>query len=391
MRILYLVPHVPNPTKARSYFHIRGLLDAGHEVTIATIERTASDQQRIQTLRDMGAAVLSAPIRKFDYAFNAVRALALSLPLQATLLWSPDLMRQIESHIQSVPPDVIHVEHLRMAQYGLRLNGDWPIIWDAVDYLSPLFQDAATVSTSRIIRWFSRFEAGRLARHERWLTGQFPATLVISRYDQRLFQQDNSFAGRVQVALPGLPLEPLAENASLRFPATILMTGTLNYHPNVASALYFVNRIFPLIRKHRPDVRLQLVGANPTAEIKALQNETVEVTGFVPSVTDNLSRATLAVAPVLYAAGMQNKVLEAFLTATPLVATSIAVRGLDVRDGEHALIADTPESFADAVLKLLDAPELRQKLGEAGRRYIEQNHDLRKTTEDLVQFYSAIC
>jgi glycosyltransferase involved in cell wall biosynthesis len=87
---------------------------------------------------------------------------------------------------------------------------------------------------------------------------------------------------------------------------------------------------------------------------------------------------------------MQNKVLEAFLTSTPLVATSIALRGLDVQHEHEVLIADTPSDFANAVLRLLNDPALRIRIGEAGRKYVEQNHDLRVTTNNLVEIYKQV-
>src|SRR5262249_46027137 len=101
-------------------------------------------------------------------------------------------------------------------------------------------------------------------------------------------------------------------------------------------------------------------------------------------------KATVALAPIVYGSGMQIKVLEAFLTATPLVATTVALRGLDVKHEEEVLIADTPEDFAGCVIRLLDDADLRARIGQAGRRYIEQNHDLVKTTARLVSIYEEV-
>ncbi len=389
MKILYLVPHVPNPTKARSHFQIHGLLDAGHRVTVATLARSTGDQEHIAHLRQAGAAVMAAQLTRRKTALNALTALPSRQPMQARFLWSEELMRAIEAHLQHDPPNVIHVEHLRMAYYGLRLVHGWPVIWDAVDYLTPLFQDAAHTSANIAWRLIAWLEAARLRTYEQWLTGQFPVTLVISGRDQALFQLNNPYASRVKVVLPGLPIAPLSEMPP-RLPDTLVMTGTYNYHPNIASAAYFVRRILPLIHQVRPAVRLQLVGAHPVRAIRAMKSPHVDVTGFVPSIASFLQAATCAVAPVLYAAGMQNKVLEAFLNETPLVATSAAVAGLDVKDGEHLLVADQPAEFAQAVLRLLGDPALRAQIARAGRRYVEENHDIQKTTQRLIEIYQEV-
>jgi polysaccharide biosynthesis protein PslH len=391
MKVLYLVPHVPNPTKIRAHFHVRGLREAGHEVTIATLERSADDARHIARLREQGIPVISAKLTKPQLALKAASTLLTVLPLQSKLLWSDSLMSAIHVHLKLDPPDIIHVEHLRMAQYGLRLAPDWPVLWDAVDYLSVLYEQAMRSSSSFPLRLISRLEAPRLAIYERWLTGQFPTSIVISSNDLTLFQQNNPFADHVHLVLTGVPITPLPESQSqTRAPNVLIITGTLNYHPNVASVLYFVKEIDPLIRQQQPNVHLQLVGANPVPAIKALADDHIEITGFVPSITDYLERATIALAPVVYGSGMQIKVLEAFLTATPLVATSMALRGLDVQHEEHVLIADTLADFAAAVLRLLNDPALRARIGSAGRQYVEQYHDLSVTTARLVEIYQRV-
>jgi glycosyltransferase involved in cell wall biosynthesis len=389
MNILYLVPHVPSSTKARSHFQVRGLLEAGHLVTVVTLQRSAQDARNIRRLQEKGVPVISVRLARAQSALNSLAVLPSRLPLQVAFMWSSALMRALERHLKDDPPDIIHIEHLRMARYGLRLVEEWPVIWDAVDHLASLYEQASTVSASLAWRLAAQLEAPRLRAYERWLTSQFPATLVISRKDQELFQWDNPYADRVYVVPLGLSMSRLS-NAHARATDVLIITGTLDYHPNVASALYFVREVLPLIQRQRPDVRLQLVGAHPVRAIQALRSPQIEVTGFVPSLTDYLRKATIALAPVVYGSGIQIKVLEAFLTETPLVATSTALRGLDVSHDEHVLVADTPTDFADAVLHLLSDPGKRARIAQAGRRYLEQNHDLVVTTQRLVECYLAV-
>lgn len=386
MNILYLVPHVPNPTKVRSYFQIRGLLDAGHQVTVATLRQSAEEDKHLSRLQQMGCTTIWEPLTKPMVLLNCFSALLSGLPLQARFAWSEALMRRIEIYVQSNPPDIIHVEHLRMASYGLRLTSKSSVIWDAVDHLTSLYEQAATTSFSRLWKFIARVEAPRLKRYEQWLTGQFPKTLVISQRDKELFSRDNLFKDRIHLAPLGLPLAPLNSISRTSTP-TLMITGTLNYHPNVASVLYFVREIFPLVLRQHSEIELQLVGANPVAAITALQNSQITITGYVPSINDYLQAATVALAPVIYGSGIQVKVLEAFSAATPLVATTVALRGLAASDKEHVLIADTPVDFSNAISKLLSDSDLRQRIGQAGRQYVEQHHDLRVTTQNLIDIY----
>lgn len=392
MKILYLVPHVPNPTKARSHYHIRGLVEAGQQVSVATLAQSRSDLQQVEKLRALGIPVISATLSKAQLLQNALTAVVRGLPLQSTLMWSTSLLKSIQAYLHVDPPDLIHVEHLRMAHYGLALKGTIPTVWDAVDHLATLFQQTAQTSISWMWRLVARFDAPRLARYEAWLTSQFPLTLVISPADQAFFQMQNPYAHRVEVALPGLPVDNYGTPLP-RQPQMLIFTGNLNYHPNVAAVHYFVEQIWPLIRSAHPESHLQLVGAYPVESVRALARtyaKEITITGFVPSLTDYLRQATVALAPITYAAGMQNKVLEAFITATPLVATSLALRGLAVQPDQQVLIGDTPEDFAAQVIRLLENPTLCQLIGEAGRSYVEEHHALTRTTQRLLDFYRQV-
>lgn len=390
MYILYLVPHVPNPTKVRSHYQIRGLLEAGHHVTVATLERSAKDTEHIEKLRRAGCKVIAAPLPKTQIVLNSLSAIAHGLPLQAKFMASGPLMQSIQDHLRDNPCDVIHVEHLRMAEYGLALKQSHPTVFDAVDHLASLYEQAQTRSASRLLQLISRYESRRLAHYEPWLIEQFPVTVVISAEDQKMFRQANpAYADHVLVAPAGLSL-PEPDSSIQRSLNTLVITGAMNYHPNVASTVYFVKEIFPLILRQRPDIQLQIVGANPDPAIQALRSPQIEVTGFVPSLMEYLQRATIAVAPTQYGSGIQHKVIEAFITQTPLVASRTALRGFDAQHNEHLLVADSAAEFADAVLKLLADEPLRQQLAAAGRRYVEQHHDLKITTEKLVEIYRAV-
>lgn len=389
MNILYLVPHVPNPTKVRSYFQIRGLIDAGHQVTVVTLRRTKDDDRHLSRLHEIGCALIWEPLDKQMAVINIFSALRSGQPLQARIMWSERLMWKVNTFLQAHTPDIIHVEHLRMSEYGMRLATNRKVIWDAVDHLTSLYEQAATTSVSPFWQLAARLEAPRLKKYELSLTGQFPATLVISQQDKLLFQRDNIYQDRIHLAPLGLKLSQQA-NTQLRSENTLVITGTLNYHPNIAAAQYFVREIFPLVVRQRPDVMLQLVGANPVPEISRLQSQRINVTGYVDSISDYLQRAALALAPIKYGSGIQVKVLEAFSTATPVVATAVALRGLDAHDQEQVRVANTPADFSAAILDLLASPDLRQRIGLAGRQYVEEHHDIRATTQNLIDIYNRV-
>lgn len=386
MHILYLVPHLPNPTKARSHYTIRGLVDAGHAVTVVSLIRKPADIGHIAALRSSGVEVIAEKRSLPQMALAATMGYARGLPLQARLMWSDTLARRVEETVAALPPDIVHAEHVRMACYGLMLSSRYPVVWDAIDHLGSFFEQTGRSSASPAWRAAGLVEAKRLSGYERWLTAQFPLTLVIGGRDLELFQRDNPCGERVMVASPGLPIAALRP-ARERAGNVLVFTGTMDYHPNVSAVRYFVGEVLPRLWNERPDVRLQIVGARPAPGLRRLASDRIEVTGTVESLEPYLDAATVAVAPVQYAGGLQNKIIEAFLAGTPVVASAVAAAGLDVSDGRELLIADSAQDFASALLRLLDDATLRAQIGQAGRRYVEEHHDLGKTTERLIELY----
>jgi glycosyltransferase involved in cell wall biosynthesis len=110
----------------------------------------------------------------------------------------------------------------------------------------------------------------------------------------------------------------------------------------------------------------------------------------VPDVRPYLAQATIAVCPVLYSAGIQNKVLEAMAMDIPVVATPQSCAALEVTNGENILMAEEPEEFAQRVLELLDDEGLRERIGSNGRRYVEEQHDWRDVAQRLEKIYQQV-
>jgi glycosyltransferase involved in cell wall biosynthesis len=166
----------------------------------------------------------------------------------------------------------------------------------------------------------------------------------------------------------------------------------MSYHANITAALYLVNDIMPRVWAKRPTIRVTIAGKDPSHEIMSLvarYPSLVAVTGAVPDIRPYLGRAAVAVSPVAYGAGIQNKVLEAMAMGTPVVASSQAVSALQARDGEHLLVGNGVEGFAQAVLRLLEDRELQARIGRAGRRYVEGHHDWLGIVQRLEEFYGS--
>lgn len=417
MKILFVAPYAPNPVRVRPYEFVRTLLRRGHAVTLAALWTSAAERDDLARLAALGASVISASMPTWRSLRNSVITLPGRSPLQASYSWNPALMAQIQAMLQTGAVDAVHVEHLRGSRYAVGVRNFFvadpvhrcPIVWDSVDSISYLFEQAVQSSRSLKARLLTWIELERTRRHEAWLVGLFERTLVTSALDKAAFvglldryvgEHLHALAARIEVVSNGVDLEHFAFcDPRARAADRIVFSGKMSYHANVTAALHLVNDIMPHVWAQQPTVQVWLVGKDPTAEVRKLAESAptlpgsterrVVVTGAVPSMPEYIQGATLAVAPLLYGAGIQNKALEALACGTPVVATAQATGALRVRSGQELLIADGPEAFADAILKLLSNVDLRVRLGEAGRRYVEAHHSWDAAAQWLEAAYSA--
>ena len=151
----------------------------------------------------------------------------------------------------------------------------------------------------------------------------------------------------------------------------VVFVGSFAHAPNLEAALRLAREIHPRVRSRLPDAELTLVGADPPPDLAGLPG--VVVTGRVPDAAAFVNAAAVVAAPLESGAGVRIKVLDALARGKPLVATTRAVEGLELVDGEHALVRDDDVAFADALVALLDDPAARGRLGAAGRAWAQSN------------------
>ncbi len=173
--------------------------------------------------------------------------------------------------------------------------------------------------------------------------------------------------------------------------AALLFAGAMDYPPNSDAAVFFCRAILPLVRASLPDVKLLIVGHAPPHQVMALgRGPGVTVTGRVDDVRPYYAQAAVSIVPLRAGSGTRLKILESMALGRPVVSTSIGCEGLDVEDGRHLLIANTPQRFAECVTRLLIDPALRERIAAEARRLVEQRYDWRAIGQRLVSTYSSI-
>jgi glycosyltransferase involved in cell wall biosynthesis len=387
----------------RPYEFVRTLVDRGHEVTVATVCGNPGEERDLTAFGGNGVDIVAMPLPASRRALNLAVAAAEGVPLQARYSWLPALATRLRQLVGEAaecgrPFDVLHVEHLRGSQFGLSLRRLLPVAWDSVDCITHLFEQAGRHSRSLRGRLFTAIDLGRTRRYEGWLACQFDGVLVTSPSDRDSLEalgeavaaRANGSRPRVEVVPNGVDLTRFTPGAGPRAPDTVLMTGKMSYHANATAACALVDDIMPEVWAERPDAQVVLAGAEPPREVEALARRhpgRVTVTGYVDDLCGQLHHASVAVAPIVYGAGIQNKVLEAMATATPVVATPTAVQALSAEPGRDLLVGEDDSSFARAVLELLADSDRAASIGLAGRAYVTRVHRWSNSVKTLEQVY----
>ncbi len=410
MKILFVSPYVPTSIRTRPYHFLGALVEHGHALTLLTCWENDRERQALEEWEQRGVRVVAGRLTRLRIALNALDSLVSGLPIQASYSWLPALAAALRAELKpGAAYDVVHVEHLRGSRYALlahelsRQTGARPrVVWDSVDCISLLFEQARRSSASQSGRFMARVELPRTKRFEARLARTFDRVLVSSAADRRaldnlahgdtLNRQEGYNAEQRLVVLPnGVDLQYFAPADLPRSPGTIVFSGKMSYHANVSAAQFLVNSIMPVVWASHPDTQVVLVGQNPSRLVRTLtgrQPALVKVTGTVNDIRPYLAQATLAVAPMVYAAGIQNKILEAMAMQTPVVATETAAAALGPEASGSLLIGTDAHSLAAQICALLETAELRERLGKQGRHFVETHHRWDQITQTLEEIYT---
>jgi len=174
-----------------------------------------------------------------------------------------------------------------------------------------------------------------------------------------------------------------AGNPAVGGPPVVLFQGSLWYPPNIDGAEWLATAIAPRVRAAVPATEVRLVGRPATSVTQLHRPGVLTVVGQVPSMEEELARASVAVVPVRYGGGTRLKILESFAHRVPVVSTTLGAEGLDVEDGVHLLLADDPEEFAAATVRLLEDARLRVRLTEAAEALYLERYDGRVADEEV--------
>lgn len=225
--------------------------------------------------------------------------------------------------------------------------------------------------------------------YERGLLRQADVVVTFTERDRQEMRALGA-DGCVEVIPPGAQLPAHPADPEGMSPPTVLFFGNYLHAPNVEAALRLARDIFPRLRAEVPDLRLSLPGDCAPAELTSLASDRIEVPGRVPDLAPHRDRAAVVVVPLRLGGGMRVKVLETLSAGKALVASPLAVEGLDLVDGDHLLFAQTDDEFVALTLRLLADPAERARLARQARAWAVEHLSWERAVEQYDALYNAL-
>jgi sugar transferase (PEP-CTERM/EpsH1 system associated) len=379
MRVLFLSTWYPYPpdngSKLRAYHLLRALGQA-HQVSLLSFAFATAQPEDAAPLRPWCQQIDVVQVDPF--AVNQAGALGAFLsPSPVAARPVPAMSQRASQLVQEQPFDAVIASTEMMAAYALQAPPSTAKILEEHNSLTRWMQERYSEQTGagQRLRCWASWQKTRL--YEARLFKQFDLVTMVSPQDQAICRAElPGYRGRVEVVPNGVDCAHNRPGLAQPRPASLVYNGSLTYSANYDAVQWFLAQVWPRVRAQVPDVTLAITGSTAGVDLAGLAlDDHVRLTGFVDDVRIPVAGARVAIAPIRQGGGTRLKILEAMALGTPVVATAKGAEGLDVVDGEHLLLADDPEHFAAAVLRLLADDALAAHLRRNARHLVEQRYD----------------
>ena len=398
LRLLFLTPFPPRLDGA----HGGSRVIAQHLVRMAERHHVAllclrhpSEQRADNRLRGSLDLVLEIDLRDHGRSrrarlLRAVRARLLLLagrPLWVSDIWTPRYRDHLREVLREWRPDIVQVEYSAMGRYldEVEAAGVPAVLWEPDPPTNAAIDLGRSSRRQRLLR---SFDVRAWRRFERAVLRRVGAAVVFTDRDARALEPAAGTTPIFRIPFgTDFTERPFAARED---GGDVLFVGNFVHPPNIDAANRLVREIFPRVRERHPGSSLHIVGDNPPPDLVAAADDGIVVTGRVPDLVPYVERAAVVAAPIRFGGGMRVKVLEALAAGKPVVASSLAVEGLAVADGDQLLTAETDDEFAERISLVLGDGELRVHLAAQARTWAHENLSWDRSIGEYERLYESL-
>lgn len=393
MKILMLVPYLPYPLLSGGQIRTYNLLkklSKRHQITLFALIKEDSERQFIPELTKYCEEVRVFKRSSKPFTLKNILKTGFSpYPFLVIRNYVPEVIGAVKKSIKQKRYDLIHAETFYMVPHIPKTSIPIILAEQTIEYLG---YESYAGKAPFFLKPFLNIDIKKIVHWEKFYWQACQRLIVMSNADRSLIADNGINPNKISVVENGVDTSWFSQSER-REPKnpTILSVGTFKWLPNIEAVTFLVDKVWPLIKAEIPEARLNIVGNAPTAKILGYSSKDPQITvsGKVSDIRGAFNTAHLLIAPVFSGKGTRYKVLEALATETPVVATSTAVEGLGVKNGEQVLIANDAESMAKKTVMLLNKPELRKRLAKTGKAFVTKNYDWSLIASKLDRIYNT--
>lgn len=394
MRILYLTQLLPFPPdsggKVKTLTTLKALAKK-HQIFLLSFVDKKEDRYKEVKLEKFcfGIKTLVQPVvferHKAFQLQQAFFSLFSSKPYTVYKYFSSKMKEFFKKTIKKYSFDCLWIDYLAMAQY---LPDDFigKKILEEHNISSIYFERCLKIEGNILKKIFLLIESLKWRKFEKIMIPKFDQILAISPKDRKILRTISPKTKTINTLPMGIDMGEfkLTDRLSLK-EKNLLFIGALSWFPNRDGFFWFYKNVFPWVRGEVKNVKLYVVGASPSEEIKKIgkKDPNVVITGYVKDIRSYLTKANVFIAPLRAGSGIRIKILHALAMGVPVVSTTIGAEGIGVRDGQNILLADTSLDFAKMVIRIFRDKNLRQKLKKEGRKLIKKQYSAKILMEKL--------
>ncbi len=387
MRLLVVSSRLPYPIqkgdKLRLYHQIK-TLSKHFEVYLYSCAISDVKNDDINKLKKYCKEVFVHEIEKSDIITNIGSALLLGGPFQVALYSNPKIKKEISDIVSNFKIEHIYCQLIRMADNVADLK-----IPKTIDFMDAFGygMEQRGKSGSFFKKLIYNIESTRVKKYEKKIYDQFDNHLIITDQDRNRLELGDK---KVHVIQNGVDSDFFTHKTSAN-DYDLVFVGNMGYLPNVVAAKYLAKEILPILNeKTNKKYSLFIAGARPTNEVINLtEDENVVVAGWLEDIRSAYQVGRIFVAPIFSGIGQQNKILEAMSMKIPVVLNQSVAEGIGMIHEKNCLIANTPNEFVDAIIRIENDNSLREKITNNGRVLVEEKFNWESQNIQLVKLIMA--
>lgn len=395
MRIMWLKSELLHPVdrggRIRTYQMLRELKKE-HRVTYVALHDPRVSDQPVTFAQEYCHELITVPHRVAfrgtqRFLWQVVQNMVSSLPFPVWRCRSKGMRRVVANELLSGHYDVVVCDFLfPFVNVPDELRVPLVLFQHNVEAL--IWKRHAVAGRNLLERMYLRMQWRRMKRYEGVACREADGVVAVSEDDRRRIEEDYG-ALRVMSVPTGVDWGFFAPAGIVaRRQHEIIFTGAMDWLPNERGVMRFVEDIFPKIRARVPDALLTVVGRNPSDRLVRLTESLpgVTVTGFVPDVRPFLHRGGVFVVPLTIGGGTRLKILEAMAAEIPVVSSTVGAEGLGLVSGDHLLLSDDPDDFAELVVRAIRDPASSLPRVERAARLVRERHGWANATKSFAEF-----